>query len=450
MPKCLVFLPGIMGSELVDSDNKQVWPPSGLDLITGYDDIDALLEPDLRATKSIRSVLVVGVYKSLIKDFKTCGYVPNNPPRELIEFAYDWRLSNVTTAEKLADRLDQITVETEITLIGHSMGGLVLRYLLESGQFNNRHWFGWIKQLITLATPHKGAPEALRQILGLEKKAKLSGEDIKKLASDIRYPSAYQLTPDPQSAFTIKINARSEVPTAIPTFAPDITGLPDAELVQANIDSARNFWAALDLDNRPEQVNYFFFGGANHKTFARNEVAGGQLISPKRKNSGDGTVPVTSAIFWDIPHAFSMKNHGGIFNDRELRKRLYHMLEAPIGVEPFSASDEVVGQPNRIGLSLNKDSYELNELIELSISYTEPKTDPIESFSVAKIDIENSTDEQVVYINKDFKSFNIMFNGVELLDANYQMDLGLEVGYYELIANSEVDDPLPTYFTVSE
>jgi len=39
MPKCLVFLPGIMGSELVNSSSKEVWPPSAMDLITGYDDL---------------------------------------------------------------------------------------------------------------------------------------------------------------------------------------------------------------------------------------------------------------------------------------------------------------------------------------------------------------------------------------------------------------------------
>jgi len=69
---------------------------------------------------------VFGVYKTLIKDFNRCGYFPDNEERELIEFAYDWRLSNVVTAEKLADRLDQIDEQKEIILIGHSMGGLVL------------------------------------------------------------------------------------------------------------------------------------------------------------------------------------------------------------------------------------------------------------------------------------------------------------------------------------
>ncbi len=451
MSRCLVFLPGIMGSELVDVNNKQIWPPSGLDLVTGYSHVQDLLNPHLKATKAIRSILFVhGVYKPLIEDFNECGYFHNYPTRELIEFAYDWRLSNTVTAAKLADRLDEIVDQTEIILIGHSMGGLVLRYLLESGEFNERHWFGWIKQLITLGTPHKGAPEALRQVLGLEEKAKLSRKDIKKLTSDSRYTSAFQLTPDPQSALTLIRNERGQLPSAIETFAAEVLNLPNAELNNENIKSAKHFWNTININNKPEKISYFFFGGAAHKTFVRNEISGNELTSPERKNSGDGTVPITSAIFSDIPHGYSMKNHGSIFTDRNLRTKLYHMLEAPRGTVPFSAKREAVGKPNRIGISLNKDNYALDELIELVISYTEAKTDPIESFSIAKIDVANSESDNIVYENRDYKSFTILFNGVGLLDANYQLDLGLGVGYYELIANSKNDDPLPTFFTVME
>lgn len=449
MSKCLVFLPGIMGSELVNSTGKEVWPPGAMDLITGYDNIDELLDPNLTPTRSIRSMFFVyGVYKSLIKDFNKCGFFPDNDEKELIEFAYDWRLSNVITAEKLATRLDELPMEKEIICIGHSMGGLVLRNLLESGKFENREWFPWIKQLITLATPHKGAPEALRQVLGLEKKVSLSGQDIQTLTSDPRYPSSYQLTPDPTTAFTINSNNRGKLPTVIDTFADEVVNLPNANLSIENINSSKEFWQSLDVNNKPDGVDYFFFGGSNHKTFARNELSGNNINSPYRRNSGDGTVPITSTIFSNIPHGYSMKNHGGIFKDRELRKQLYYFLDAPIGVKPFSASDEDVGRPNRIGISLNKDSYIINELIELSISYTEQKTDPIESFSIAKVDIENSTDDLVEYIDREYKTFNIQFEGVGLLESTYVLDLGLDVGYYEIIANSEVDDPLPTFFTV--
>ena len=123
-------------------------------------------------------------------------------------------------------------------------------------------------------------------------------------------------------------------------------------------------------------------------------------------------------------------------------------MDAPIGIKPFSATDEDVGEPNRVGLSLNKDSYIINELIELSLSYTEPKTDPIESFSIAKVDIDNSTEDRVEYLDREYKTFNIQFEGIDLLDSTYVIDLNLDIGFYELIANSEVDDPLQTFFTI--
>jgi len=54
------------------------------------------------------------------------------------------------------------------------MGGLVLRYLLESGEFDKQPWFSNVSQLITLGTPHAGAAEALKQAAGLNSNLGLS------------------------------------------------------------------------------------------------------------------------------------------------------------------------------------------------------------------------------------------------------------------------------------
>jgi triacylglycerol esterase/lipase EstA (alpha/beta hydrolase family) len=61
----------------------------------------------------------------------------------------------------LAKHLDSAVkhrgADVEISLVAHSMGGLVARYHLESGHFKGRPGFGRVRRLLTLGTPHNGA-----------------------------------------------------------------------------------------------------------------------------------------------------------------------------------------------------------------------------------------------------------------------------------------------------
>ncbi len=82
------------------------------------------------------------------------------------------------------------------------------------------------------------------------------------------------------------------------------------------------------------------------------------------------------------------------------------------------------------------------------VSYTDARKNPIESFSIYAVDVDNSTNTNIVHHNTAVKSFNVRFSGVEMLEAKYRMDLRLPAGYYELKANSIVDDPVPTLFVV--
>jgi hypothetical protein len=95
----------------------------------------------------------------------------------VIGFGYDWRQDNLaTTGKMLQNFLYNLTTAAgntvdKITLIGHSMGGLVSRSYLESVALSSSTKspqdatiLGMIDQLITLGTPHLGAPMALAPI----------------------------------------------------------------------------------------------------------------------------------------------------------------------------------------------------------------------------------------------------------------------------------------------
>src|SRR5205823_1302077 len=87
------------------------------------------------------------------------GQKSNDPTLNpsLFVFAYDWRLSNVENASKLADYVacvQQFYPNQKVNILTHSMGSLLAwRYILQNS--------GQVKRLITIAGPWLGAPKSI-------------------------------------------------------------------------------------------------------------------------------------------------------------------------------------------------------------------------------------------------------------------------------------------------
>ena len=455
--KCVVFVPGVLGSELENADHERVWPPKVSEMTFGYGRIDELMADDLTPVSVIRRISFFGVYRTILNDIERCGYAVGGAERRFLPFPYDWRQSNDVTAQQLADALDDLGNVSELILIGHSMGGLVSRYLLESGRFNDRDWFEAVTALITLGTPHFGAPQPLAELRGLTSILGVSGPDVRRLADDPRYPSLYQLASAPGSALTLEAAARGQIPRAIEAFSPAIVA--ELGLNPANVTSAQDFWADMGIDRRPHSeeadgrrvpsVDYFFFGGAAHKTTVRNQWddAAGKLEPIERRQSGDGSVPIACSVVPELPHGFSEKVHKHVFEDRELRKALYRFLDAPLHMRPQSADATVeVGEKGRFGISVDKETYSVDDQIEIVASYNEEMTSPIESFEILAIDPDSGEPDPAI----PPISFSVDFQGVELRSFSIVVSPELEPGLYELRPARPVDDPEPTYFVVVE
>ncbi len=119
----LILIPGIMGS----------WPVGDL----------MALDP------------ILHTYDNLWQAFLMAGYQEGV---NLFAFAYDWRQPNTYTAELLKSKIASIKIQTghdKVDLVAHSMGGLVARSYIEGAGYQDD-----IDQLIFLATPHRGAPQA--------------------------------------------------------------------------------------------------------------------------------------------------------------------------------------------------------------------------------------------------------------------------------------------------
>src|SRR5687767_10085566 len=156
MTHVAIVVPGIMGSEL-RLGGELIWPGPFQSLVFAFDRMDALLSDDVVATDVIRSYSISKQYGALLEDLERCGFDERGSLPTLFAFAYDWRKDNALAADQLADLVDvvfdQHRGQAELSLIAHSMGGLVSRCYLESGRFDGRPGFKAVRRLLTLGTP---------------------------------------------------------------------------------------------------------------------------------------------------------------------------------------------------------------------------------------------------------------------------------------------------------
>ena len=128
----VIIVPGILGS---DQNSHGIW------------EIDPILH----------------VYDDQIKSLESNGYTKGV---NLFVMPYDWHKDNVITASLLKQQvLDAVRISgvSKVDLLAHSMGGLVSRQYIEGNDYGDD-----VDQLITLGTPHRGAPESYATWVGGE------------------------------------------------------------------------------------------------------------------------------------------------------------------------------------------------------------------------------------------------------------------------------------------
>lgn len=334
--KCVVFVPGTMGSILTTPEGEEVWPPTPMEATFGYKRTSKLLQDDLVVGDVVRAVSCFDVYEPLIDTLDRMGYEEEGAAERLVLFPYDWRRDLEELADRLAERLDALPASTtEISIVAHSMGGLIGRLLLETGKYGGRPWFGKIRNFMTLGTPHLGAPLALARILALDSAMGISPQDFRAIASDRRYPSGYQLLPAPGEAACWDARAESmlgELDIYDPKVMNDL-GL-DPELV------ARAKWLHVTLGKgkAPANVRYFYFAGTGHKTVTRVNVTTKSRILTRSEDAGDGTVPLWSALPVSAQKQLVVGEHSSFFRENNFAAVFYRLYgkdfpQPPLGVD---------------------------------------------------------------------------------------------------------------------
>lgn len=322
----IIFLPGILGSELF-LDGEQVWPPTALEAKFGYGRIDKLTDPGLRPGNPIDSVLCFEIYGPLLRDL---GDIASGnagaPARSFHAFGYDWRVDLRDIAANVAARIDALPAGdlSKISFVGHSMGCLIIRLILESGLYDAKPWFAAVKSFTALAGPHQGAPAALVRALGLEGTAGLSAADLKRVSADPRYPALYQLLPAPGVAALVE--AKGNHLTELNLYAEKTA--EELGLSWENLGKAAAIHDVLSRNRRPSSVEYVYLAGAGNDTWVRTDRVGAQPIPRKGKETGDGTVPLWSAINSAYIHHAAPAAHDKVFLNEQIRTLLYFSLDA--------------------------------------------------------------------------------------------------------------------------
>ncbi len=117
-----------------------------------------IIVPGIMGSAYKNGVLVIDpilhTYDDLIATLDANGYTEGE---NLFTFPYEWRDSNVFTANFLDDKIDEVKSTChcdKVDIVAHSMGGLVARAYIQSTDYD-----GDVDQLIFLGTPHKGSPK---------------------------------------------------------------------------------------------------------------------------------------------------------------------------------------------------------------------------------------------------------------------------------------------------
>jgi pimeloyl-ACP methyl ester carboxylesterase len=397
----IVVLPGITGSVLVDERGRDIWAPSGGALWSYVsslgDSMDKLrvashaiggdaptgglratrLAPDFHGVFGLGKIDGYTRLTSMLKEsFELTPAVDGNPaPANFIEFPYDWRLSNRTSARALAtlidDRLpawrktDQGGSKAKVILVAHSMGGLVSRYYLEVlGGWRN------CRALITFGTPYRGSVDSLGYLANGYKKALMD------LTEALRtMPSVYELLPLWPVISDGGVFRRVTEVSAIAHV--DRKRALDARKFHDEIENAVNE-NTKNADYLKDRYQIFPVVGFDQPTLQSASFDGTELrcltdraeAVPVELQGGDGTVPRVSATPLEMSNEyreqFFAEKHGSLQNNSfaldDLRERLRQM-QAP-GLEKIRGALREVDRLT-IGIGV-EDLYLPNEPVRVT------------------------------------------------------------------------------------
>ena len=340
----IILVPGGGGSRLT-LQNQEIWPPTIPELVAGYNRTPQLLSSNVKVGTILDGIPKVfpcyGVYGPLQDDLakiaKSCG-------SQFVNFPYDWRKDVLVTAADLAKKIKSCVKSSsdEITLVGHSMGNLLARIILESGDYSSKSWFGNIKRYVGICGPHYGVPVILKYTLGLSSWLGISASDMKALSKDPRYPSCYQCLPF--EGKDVLFNSQSGTPQAKDFYTASVAN--DYDLDLTNLGKAKDVQTKLSFANKPTTVEYDLISGSSHTTDEWLEYDGPtSFVSAHQDQDGDSTIPLWSSKVLPYTQWVTPGDHVDILKSYPFKQILY-LISGLQGSDPGPHVDGSSGTHN--------------------------------------------------------------------------------------------------------
>ncbi len=290
----------------------------------------------------------------------------------LFVFYYDWRRDIAESACALAHRVARIRALTgapRVHLVGHSLGGVVVRYYARYGGRDivggrdcsltsgvppaavNGPGSAWIGRLVTLGAPHEGSAQAFRALL---QDFNLFGVVSVGLRDAVfTMPMAWQLLPFADADGRVPLLAGAAGDERVALYAPE-TWIGRGWVAGSAADPRRrNFLAAMlaratglhahlrERSPAEDAVPRLVVGSGCRPTLGRAVVENGAVEFPSRSqmdhplfgratDPGDGVVSLKSALA--VPPAPTLATmtvcagHNGYVDDPAVSDRLAEFL----------------------------------------------------------------------------------------------------------------------------
>lgn len=303
----VVVIPGFAGSTLWRG-RERVWPTLRMH------DIPAILQmtQPLEARAIVDEVVLVPNLVRLDQYGVLTGYLREGlgyqSGVDLLEFAYDFRQDNRHSAEHLAQAIQAWNVTAPITIIAHSMGCLIARYYVE--HMGGRHR---VERLLLLGGPHSGTPYAYASLLNGPDFLPLGMMNQRLRDTIATFPSWYQILPTTRCL--------TDRGASVDVWSDD-TWL--AERHRPLLHDARTFRRELGSRSSVPAVCIFGYGvptitGAVVKRNERGAFAGADFVTAE---TGDGTIPDSSALLKQAEIHPVKQHHGSLYTDNDVKMRL--------------------------------------------------------------------------------------------------------------------------------
>ncbi len=299
-PDAIIILPGIMGSEIFDSSGEKLWldtdSPNGI--ISVLPKLQLLkytkentfktASPIINDPQSETNYGTFNTYKSLYNTV----YDVFKEKADVVFFSYDWRLNPYFSAKELDEFINERQYG-KVTLIAHSMGGIVASQYIALGKDQQRS----ISKLITLGTPYLGSTLASQAMLSGNVLGSLAGSFISPAIKEIcpAIPALYALLPFEQnwSASLCKDGVEMK------SYAEEI------ELLRSSVNGWNeefyneayeyNKLMFTDKSHITQKVDSYYIVGDGEETTCIINILSDGSFKYEKSNSGDGTVSYHSA-----------------------------------------------------------------------------------------------------------------------------------------------------------